>query len=85
MGKDIDTTARTHRFIDKDLAYIKNMDLDSFEVYDLANDLSQRQDIAGEVLAREPELADQLREFLRIIQADGPLIEGLPAEAGKPG
>ena len=82
LGKDVDTVARTHRFIARDMDYIKSMELDSFEAYDLATDLSQRNDLSAELLQSRPELVEDLRRLLQLIQSDGPEIEDLPQEAG---
>ncbi|MEM6378398.1 MAG: sulfatase-like hydrolase/transferase [Bacteroidota bacterium] len=41
LGKDIDTIPRTHRFSEPDMTYIKNMYLESYEIYDLQADQGQ--------------------------------------------
>ena len=45
MGKDNDTIPRTHRFSQPDMDYIKNMDLVTYELYDLSTDEGQHNNI----------------------------------------
>ena len=39
MGRDKDTVMRTHRFSAPDMTYIKNMQLEEYELYDLRSDI----------------------------------------------
>ena len=41
LGKDKDTIPRTHRFSEPDMAYINNMDLLDYELYDMVKDNGQ--------------------------------------------
>ena len=48
LGKDNDTIPRTHRFSAPDMAYIKNMNLVDYELYDLSKDIGQTENIINE-------------------------------------
>lgn len=41
MGRDMDTVQRTHRFSNPDMFYIKNMQIQDYELYDLSSDIYQ--------------------------------------------
>jgi arylsulfatase A len=41
LGRDMDTVIRTHRFAEPDMAYIKRLKLQEYELYNLRNDISE--------------------------------------------
>lgn len=82
MGRDNDTIPRTHKFTAPDMEYIKTMDLDSFELYDLSVDPGQTNNLIKSHPQAE-ELKYLIREKLEIIQNDGPEWQNLPEASGK--
>ncbi len=81
LGKDVDTIPKTHRFARPDMAYIREMTLDTYEVYDLTSDQGQYNDIADS----HPESVDlqqMVNEKLLEIQERGHYWEHLPEASG---
>jgi arylsulfatase A len=81
MGRDDDTIPKTHAFTSPDMAYIKEMDLVTFELYDLINDIGQNKNL----IDTEPEAGryiELLKNQLEIIQEEGYLWEQLPEPGG---
>ena len=81
LGKGQDTLALTHRFSEPDMAYIKEMRFAKYEMYDLATDLRQEENLF--------EAKDTTSEFMRRlidqklieIQQDGYLWKNLPSNS----
>ena len=81
LGKDKDTVSRTHRFSAPDMSYIQTMDLVDYELYDLATDKGQRENIIDshpESEAYKKTITDKLRE----IQLNGYRWNTLPEASG---
>jgi arylsulfatase A len=81
LGKDNDTIPRTHRFSAPDMTYIKTMDLVDYELYNLADDPGQYQNL----IDTHPD-ADRyiqiINEKLIEIQSNGYEWEQLPEASG---
>jgi len=81
MGRDMDTVRRTHRFAAPDMTYIKNMQLEEYELYDLEDDISQDSNL----IQSYPDagiLIELLDEKLLEIQEVGYFWEELPPAKG---
>jgi arylsulfatase A len=82
MGRDMDTVPRTHRFSEPDMIYIKNMQLQEYELYNLKGDIYQDYNMieshpdAGTFIKL---LDDKLME----IQEEGYSWKELPAASGR--
>ncbi len=82
LGKDMDTVPRTHRFSEPDMIYIKNMQLQEYELYNLKGDIYQDYNMieshpdAGTFIKL---LDDKLLE----IQEEGYSWEVLPPATGR--
>lgn len=81
LGIDLDTTKHTHPLSAPDMHYIKNMDLDIFELYDLSNDIGQSNNIFREYKGRK-KMQKLLVKRLQEIQITGPYWENLPPANG---
>ena len=64
LGKDHDTIPRTHRFSAPDMAYIKEMNLSDYELYDLSKDIGEQTNLAES----KPELVEKLEAKLKEIE-----------------
>ena len=78
LGKDRDTTRHTHPFTQPDMDYIKNFDLEDFELYHLKTDISQSVNIDYNRLDIGERYKNQLVKRLEEIQQTGPYWENLP-------
>ncbi|WP_020529348.1 sulfatase-like hydrolase/transferase [Flexithrix dorotheae] len=81
LGKDQDTIPKAHRFSKPDMAYIKEMELLDYELYDLANDQGQDQNI----ISSHPNSAfykQVVNEKLKEIQSKGYHWDKLPEPEG---
>jgi arylsulfatase A len=77
LGRDVDTLPRAHQFSAPDMEYIKAMDLESYELYDLTEDIGQLENIMdshAEAAAYTSLINAQLQE----IQEEGYAWEQLP-------
>lgn len=82
MGRDRDSVPRTHRFTSPDMAYIKNMRIRDYELYDLDHDLGQDDNLIGS----HPDaamLGKMLDEKLQEIQEEGYTWQQLPPATGQ--
>lgn len=82
LGKDIDSIKTTHPLTAPDMDYIKNMDLETFEVYDLSVDLGQVSNLDYATLENGETYTTQLVNRLKEIQEIGPYWENLPPAKG---
>ena len=82
LGKDNDSIRTTHPLTAPDMDYIKNMELDTFEVYDLTADISQENSLDYATLENGKSYANQLINRLKEIQEVGPYWENLPPATG---
>ena len=82
MGRDMDTVRRTHRFSVPDMIYIKNMQIQDYEFYDLKGDIYQDYNM----IESHPD-AHAFKELLDAklseIQEDGYNWEELPPATGR--
>lgn len=77
LGNALDSIPRTHPMADLDMDFIKNMELQSFELYNIKDDREQKNDLAKthpEILER---MKPQMLEVLEEIKSEGPYWEGL--------
>ncbi|WP_170110600.1 sulfatase-like hydrolase/transferase [Flavilitoribacter nigricans] len=82
LGRDLDTTRHTHPTTQPDMDYIKSMDLEDFELYNLTHDIGQQQNIDYTSLDMGKQYRQQLVDRLQDIQAKGPYWENLPPATG---
>jgi len=73
---------RTHWMAHRDMSFIKNAKLSRFELYNVRNDIGQRNDLA----ASEPDRLERMKriviELHEEVVAEGPTWEGLPKANG---
>jgi arylsulfatase A len=81
MGRDRDTVPRTHPFTEPDMAYIQNMRIRDYELYDLGKDLSQAYNMI-DVHPGAGRFTKLLDEKLREIQREAYSWEDLPPATG---
>ncbi|MEX2566247.1 MAG: sulfatase-like hydrolase/transferase [Cyclobacteriaceae bacterium] len=79
-----DKVPRTHWISDADMNFIKNIQPEFFELYNLEDDVGQQRNLAG----TEPEKLEHMKKELFLLMEDvkeeGPVWEGLPKyEPGK--
>jgi hypothetical protein len=82
MGRDMDTVSRTHRFTERDMIYIKNMELQEYELYDLKSDIYQDYNM----IETHPDSGTFIRlldDKLLEIQEKGYSWEELPPATGR--
>lgn len=77
MGKDYDSIPRSHQFSARDMEYIKNMDLNEYELYNLKKDIGQEDNIFQDVQDAEI-LKSMIDNQLQEIQKEGYYWEELP-------
>lgn len=77
LGKDVDTIPRPHRFSAPDMTYIKEMDLNLYELYDLSKDTGQKENIIDQH-AKGDYYKGLIDDKLTEIQEKGYLWEQLP-------
>ena len=82
VGRSLDTVRLTHPMSKPDMEHIRNLELTDFELYDLAEDIGQKNklDISPEELDRH---AVHLLTRLRMIQELGTYWENLPEAKGR--
>ncbi|WP_460516190.1 sulfatase-like hydrolase/transferase [Cyclobacterium sediminis] len=91
MGRSNDKVPRTHGVSDIDMAFIKGIQPEFFELYNVSSDAGQQMDLA----AAEPEKLEEMKSamftLLEEVKEEGPNWEGLPkyneqkANHNKPG
>ncbi len=82
MGRDMDTVQRTHRFSEPDMIYIKNMQIQNYELYDLKGDIYQDYNM----IESHPDAGifmKLLDEKLSEIQEEGYSWKELPPATGR--
>ena len=82
MGRDMDTVQRTHRFSEPDMTYIKNMQVQNYELYDLKGDIYQDYNM----IESHPDAGifmKLLDEKLSEIQEEGYSWKELPPATGR--
>lgn len=78
LGSNQDSTLHTHPMSVPDMAHIKSMQLSSFELYDLSQDLPQANPLPWEQMDIGQELQQQLLKRFKDIQAEAPIWDSLP-------
>jgi arylsulfatase A len=78
MGKDIDTIPKSHPFSARDMDYIKSMDLNEYELYNLEKDMGQKENLIDEI-PNAKSLQRSIDKKLNKIQKEGYYWENLPA------
>lgn len=78
LGRDLDTTRHTHATTQPDMDYIKNMELEAFELYHLSSDPGQKNELDYTTLDLGDQYKAQIVERLQKIQAEGPYWQDLP-------
>ncbi|NRB53598.1 MAG: sulfatase-like hydrolase/transferase [Saprospiraceae bacterium] len=78
LGSSQDSTVHTHRTTAPDMPHIKSLQLTSFELYDLSQDISQEEALSWEGMDIGQQLQQQLVDRLREIQAEAPIWDSLP-------
>lgn len=82
LGKDNDTTPRTHRFSAPDMRYIKQMKITDYELYDMQKDMNQSENL----FAQHPKAGiykEMINNKLVKIQQNGFEWKSLPEAKGK--
>lgn len=82
MGRDMDTLQRTHRFSEPDMSYIKNMQIQNYELYDLKGDIYQDYNMI-ESLPESDTYKKLLDDKLSEIQKGGYYWQELPPATGR--
>jgi arylsulfatase A len=82
VGSDRDTSKYTHSFTAPDMAKIKEMSLEDFQIYDLINDVQQAKPIEISTLPKGVYFVGQMKKRLMEIQKIGPFWENLPPAMG---
>lgn len=77
LGKDQDTISLSHQFSAPDMAYIQQMNLDAYELYDLSVDIGQSHNLI-ETDDRAERYTGMLDEQLEAIQINGHHWDDLP-------
>ena len=81
LGRDRDTVKRTHRFAEQDMAYIKRMELQEYELYDLRSDISEDFNLIDNH-PHAGQYSSMLDGQLKEIQTEGYYWEALPTATG---
>jgi arylsulfatase A len=82
LGIDKDTTRHTHRFTEGDMDYIKNMDIEDFELYNVKLDKGQHNPINLNELDLGKKYKTALINRLEEIQKEGHYWDTLPPTKG---
>lgn len=82
LGRDMDTVQRTHRFSEPDMLYIKNMQIQDYELYDLKGDIYQDYNMI-ESFPDTCAFKEMLDAKLSEIQEDGYYWNELPPATGR--
>lgn len=84
LGKDSDTTRHTHPTTLPDMDYIKNMTIEDFEIYHLATDIGQTNNIDYTGLDMGVQMKEQVFNRLQEILTVAPVWDSLPDVGNKP-
>ncbi len=82
LGRDLDSTRHTHPTTQPDMDYIKNMDLEEFELYNLKRDIGQNNNIDLDAMENGDQYRKQIVDRLKTIQTTGPYWDSLPPATG---
>ena len=78
LGSNQDSSFHTHPMSAPDMAHIKSLQLHSFELYDLSQDIGQSQALPWQNMDIGQELQQQLVQRFHDIQAEAPIWDSLP-------
>ncbi len=78
MARANDTTIRTHWISDIDMTFIKNMQPEYFELYNVEKDPGQQNDLAKMEPIKLEEMKEAFYELFENVKEEGPFWEGLP-------
>jgi len=81
LGRDDDSIPKTHSLSLPDMTYIKEMDLVTYELYDLEHDIGQNNNLI-EAASEASHFIDLLNNQLEVIQEEGYLWKQLPEPRG---
>ena len=77
LGKDIDTIPKSHQFSARDMEYIRSMDLNEYELYNLKEDIGQKDNIIED--SRDTKMFESMVDKqLEEIQKEGYYWKDLP-------
>lgn len=77
LGKDIDTIPKSHQFSARDMEYIRSMDLNEYELYNLKEDIGQKDNIIED--SRDTKMFESIVDKqLEEIQKEGYYWKDLP-------
>ena len=82
LGRNSENTKHTHPTSQPDMEHIRNLVLDSFELYDLRNDIGQSHNIPYSTIDIGPRYKEQLEDRLVNIQESGYFWQNLPPASG---
>ena len=84
LARANDNVPRTHWISDIDMSFIKNIQPEFYELYNLENDAGQQLDLASSEPEKLESMKKELFLLLEEVKAEGPVWEGLPEyEDGK--
>ena len=78
MGRSNDKVPRTHGVSDIDMAFIKRIQPDFFELYNVISDAGQQKDLSCTEPEKLEDMKNELLVLLEEIKKEGPVWEGLP-------
>lgn len=78
LGRNLDSTRHTHFITRPDMDHIKNLTLDSFELYRLTDDIGQQNNLDYRSVEQGQAYRDLLTGRLKEIQNTGPYWDNLP-------
>ena len=78
MGRSNDKVPRTHGVSDIDMAFIKRIQPDFFELYNVISDAGQQKDLSCTEPEKLEDMKNELLVLLEEIKKEGPVWKGLP-------
>jgi arylsulfatase A len=84
IGNALDSVPRTHRLADFDMDFIKNIQIEEFELYNIVEDPSQQNNLAETHTEILEKMKPQMLKLLEEIKEEGPYWEGLPEYESMP-
>ncbi|AEL26633.1 sulfatase-like hydrolase/transferase [Cyclobacterium marinum] len=78
MARANDEMPRTHGVTDKDMEFIKTINPEYFELYNVANDAGQQEDLSTIEPEKLEEMKSAMFTLLEEVKEEGPNWEGLP-------
>lgn len=78
IGRSNDKVPRTHGVSDIDMAFIKRIQPEFFELYNVSSDAGQQMDLAAAEPEKLEEMKNEMLALLEEVKTEGPEWEGLP-------